>query len=147
MCKQTQAQAAPHSRQCHDKFKLHEILLDASKTFKAADACTLDNLTDVHMVVVPAHLGTRAVIHASESQQHILDNQVDQAAAGSQICLLTILSSLVGSTEHCSSLEQVPDSLLHCFLLLLCWQASVRLLEMSIALHPPHTRCCVLVYL
>ena len=61
---------------------------------------------------------------------------VDQAAAGSQVCLLPIARCLVSSREHSCSLEQVPHSLMRgLLLLLLFWQASVSLMQPSIALY------------
>ena len=89
--------------------------------------------------VAYADLRTRTVILASQGQQSLPNNLVDQVAAGGQICLLSTLGGLVGSTEHCSCLEKMPYSLLHSFLLLFLWQASMRLMELSIALHYIHT--------
>lgn len=77
------------------------------------------NSSKLYLLVANAHLGTGAVILASQVTQCVLNNLVDQVAAGSQVCLLAVLGSLLGSREHCSSLEEVPHSLLHCFFLLL----------------------------
>ena len=77
------------------------------------------NSSKLCLLVLHAHLGIRAIILASEILQYVSEDLVDQVAAGSQVCLLAVLSRLVGSTEHCSSLEEVPHHLLHCFFLLL----------------------------